>query len=174
MRFKRPKLTTMFIVFALIIYGVVLLITIQTATNEREIENNRLALEASRLEIEVAELEYAIGRYLAYENARANLESLMEEAAVLDLRIIELEDIYSNPSAPYTDNEELNVLRADRALLETEIIRAQTERDLLQTELDIATANFNAADASDVIAEIARIHLGLVLPGEIVLHKNTD
>ena len=177
MRLKRPKITTMLIVFALIIYGGVLIISIQSATTEGLAENNRLAMEAARLEIEVAELEFAIGRYMAYETARVNLETLIAELAEKEDTIARLEDAILNEGmlvVSDAQDDDVSLLQRDIAELEEEIAEAFLERTRLQAELDLATENFNAVDIADVIAEIARVHLGLERPGEIILHESNN
>ena len=174
MKLKRPKITTMLVVFALIIYGGVLIISIQTATIEGLAENDRLALEAARLEIEVAELEFAIGRYMAYETARVNLETLMAELAKKEYTIARLEDAISNQgllTVSDAQDDEVSLIKKDIEELEEAIAEALLERARLQTELELATENFNAVDIADVIAELARVHLGLERPGEIILHE---
>ena len=177
MKLKRPKITTMLIVFALIIYGGVLIISIQNATTEGLAENNRLALEAARLEIEVAELEFAIERYMAYETARINLETLMAELSEKENKIILLEDAIANQGMLVVNDpleDEVSLLQRDIAELEEEIAAAVLERTRIQGELELATENFNAVDIADVIAEIARVHLGLERPGEIILHETNN
>ena len=170
MKFSRPKITTMLIVFALIIYGGVMLISIQTATNEAEEINRKLALEAAKLEIEVAELEFAIGRYMAYENARAHIESLRVEERAIEDRIAELELAAEDSDIREVNEAGLVILKRSRDEIELDIMRAEADLYVLRTELESAISHFNAVDASSVIAEIAREHLGLVLPGEIILH----
>ena len=174
MKFKRPKITTMLIVFALIIYGGVMIVTIQAATAEGESVNEKLALEAARLEIEVAELEFAIGRYLAYENARQHIEDLRMEEIAIEERIKELEAAHSDAGITERNDAGLIILKRSQAEIEADILRAEMDLARLQNDLQNATANFNAIDASSVIAEIAREHLGLVLPGEIILHETTE
>ena len=174
MRFKRPKLTTMLIVFALIIYGGVLLITIQAATREGENVNRNLAMEASKLEIEVAELEFAINRYIAYENARLQIEELRERELTIKERIKELEEAALDSTVYETNEAGVRILKRSLEEIEEDIAAAEVELARLQRELDAAIANFNAVDAASVIAEIAREHLGLTLPGEIILHGNED
>jgi cell division protein FtsB len=172
MKFGRPKITTMLIVFALIIYGGVMLISIQTATIEGEDINRRLALEAAKLEVEVAELEFAIGRYMAYETQRMNIENLRNEEASIEERILELERAAEDTEVREVNEAGLVILKRSREEIEADIGRAYIELLRLQSELEQAVAHFNAIDASSVIAEIAREHLGLVLPGEIILHDS--
>jgi cell division protein FtsB len=169
MKLKRPKITTMLIVFALIIYGGVLIVNIQAETQIGQDINRELALEAARLEIEVAELEFAIDRYMAYETARIALESLLEDLAATEDKIAELENAILH-AIPIED-EELDILIHDAAQIEERIAAAEIERVRLETELEEATANFNSVDVADVIAEIARTHLGLEMQGEIILHE---
>jgi cell division protein FtsB len=171
MKFKRPKITTMLIVFALIIYGGVLLITIQAATIEGQSINNELALRAATLEIEVAELEFAIGRYLAYETARLNIENMRAEEEAMEERIFELELAAIDSEVPEVNEAGLQVLKRSREDIERDIIRAEADLYRLRNDLESAISHFNAVDASSVIAEIAREHLGLVLPGEIIIHE---
>jgi len=174
MKIKRPKITTILVVFALIIYGGALIISIQNATVERERENNRLALEVAELEIEVAELEFAIARYMEYEAARAILEAAITSLSSIDDTIARLEDAIANQGMyEMVDPEsgEFSLLQRDIAELEEEKAQALLERTGLQAELEIATRNFNDVDISDVIAEIARVHLGLERPEEIILHE---
>ena len=172
MKFKRPKITTMLIVFALIIYGGVLIVTIQTATAEGEHVNEKLALEAARLEIEVAELEFAIGRYMAYESARQHIENLREQEIAIEERITELEQALLDSGVTETNDAGVIILKRDKADIEADILRAELDLVRLQNDLEQAMSNFNAVDASSVIAEIAREHLGLTLPGEIILNDN--
>ena len=172
MKFSRPKITTMLIVFALIIYGGVMLISIQTATNEAQEVNRKLALEAAKLEIEVAELEFAIGRYMAYENARANIENLRAEEMAIEDRIAELERAAEDSEIREVNEAGLVILKRSRDEIEVDIMRAEADLYVLRNELEAAISHFNAVDASSVIAEIAREHLGLVLPGEIILHES--
>ena len=172
MKFKRPKITTMLTVFALIIYAGVLIITIQTATIEGEEVNRKLAEDAARLEIEVAELEFAIGRYLAYETARQNIENLRAEEIALEDRIAELEEEVARSGITERNEAGLIILRRSKEEIEIDIARAEIRLAQLRSDLDTAIDHFNAVDASRVIAEIARDHLGLELPGEIVIHES--
>ena len=164
----RPKITTMLTVFALIIYAGVLIINIQTATIEGESINSKLALEAARLEVEVAELEFAIGRYMAYVNAGIKLEELRIAMAETEERIAELQAELTRPGSTTTIHD-VNALERTKDHIEQDILMAEVELIHLQTELDLATESFNAVDVSNVIAEIARTHLGLELPDEIVI-----
>jgi hypothetical protein len=169
MKLKRPKITTMFIVFALIIYAGVLIVNIQAETQAGEGINRELALEAARLEVEVAELEFAIERYMAYENARLAIENLFADLAAKEERIAELENAIAR-ALPVMD-EELDILIHNAAEIEERIVLAELEKARLEAELEAATENFNAVDVADVIAEIARTHLGLEMQGEIILHE---
>lgn len=172
MKFKRPKITTMLIVFALIIYGGVMLISIQTATIERQSVNNALAVEAARLEIEVAELEFALTRYEAYETARIKIENLRAEEARIEERIAQLEEAAEDSEVRETNEAGMEILKRDRADIEADIVREEANLARLRNELDLALENFNAVDASSIIAEIARTHLGLELPGVQVIRES--
>ena len=174
MKITRPKITTILVVFALIIYGGALIISIQGATVDAERENNRLALQVAELEVEVAELEFAIERYMEYEAARITLEAAIASLSSIEDIITRLEDAISNQglyAVVDPENGELSFIERDAAELEDEKAQALLERTRLQAELEIATESFNDVDISDVIAEIARAHLGLERHGEIILHE---
>lgn len=174
MKFKRPKITTMLTVFALIIYGGVLLVNIQTSTIEGESVNNTLALEAARLEVEVAELEFAIMRYMAYESRRQEIADLRIAEIEIEERIRELELALANTAVTERNEDGLIILQRNREDIEADILRAEADLIRLQAELDMATEHFNAVDVASIIAEIAREHLGLVLPGEIILNEGSN